>query len=145
MCACGKGGDGLKTCNACKLAKYCNATCQRAQRREHKKECKRRAAELFDGALFKEPQPQGECPICCLPLPILAVEQQYQSCCGKTLCAGCIHEVYKRGGVDSMSCPFCRTSAPTAEGELVERLKKRMEGDDAHATHNLGGHYAGNS
>ena len=23
--ACGKGGDGLKTCNACKLVKYCNA------------------------------------------------------------------------------------------------------------------------
>ena len=44
--ACGEGGDDLKTCTACKMVKYCNATCQKAHRPQHKKECKKRAAEL---------------------------------------------------------------------------------------------------
>ena len=52
--ACGKDGDGLKTCSECKLAKYCNATCQ------HKKECKKRAAALHDEALFKKTLSRAE-------------------------------------------------------------------------------------
>ena len=54
--ACGRGGDGLKTCTACKMVKYCNATCQKAHRPVHMKECKKRAAELRDEALFKKPR-----------------------------------------------------------------------------------------
>ena len=53
--ACGKGGDGLKACTACKLVKYCNASCQRAHWSKHKKACKKRAAEIHDEALFKDP------------------------------------------------------------------------------------------
>ena len=57
--ACGKGDDdGLKACTSCKLVKYCNATCQRAHWKAHKKGCKKRAAELHDKALFKQPPPR---------------------------------------------------------------------------------------
>jgi hypothetical protein len=35
-----------------------------------KKECKLRAAELHDEALFKDPPPKEDCPICFLPMPV---------------------------------------------------------------------------
>ena len=45
---CGKGEESsidLKSCAACKLVKYCCRDCQIAHRPQHKKECKKRAAE----------------------------------------------------------------------------------------------------
>ena len=51
QCAnCGKGEENnksLKTCTACKAVKYCNRECQMAHRKQHKKECKKRAAALL--------------------------------------------------------------------------------------------------
>lgn len=44
--ACGKSGDNLKACMACHLVKYCNRECQNFHRPKHKKECRKRAAEL---------------------------------------------------------------------------------------------------
>ena len=47
--SCGKAelfGIKLKFCTACHLVKYCGVQCQKEHRREHKKACKRRAAEL---------------------------------------------------------------------------------------------------
>ena len=74
LCAnCGKGEESagdLKACTACKMVKYCNRDCQIAHRLQHKKACKKRAAELHDDALFKDPHPREDCPICMLPLPI---------------------------------------------------------------------------
>ena len=138
---CGKGGDGLKTCTACKMVKYCNATCQKAHRPNHKKECKRRAAELHDEALFKQPPPDDECPICLLPLPD-AHETVYHSCCGKKVCHGCILAMIvesKRGGGANV-CAFCRAPKVT-DGEDVERIKKRIELNDAGAFGALAGRY----
>ena len=138
--ACGKGGDGLKICNGCKLVNYCNATCQMAHRPRHKKLCKKRAAELKDEALFKEPPPVEDCPICCLPIPINAgVKEQYQSCCGKILCMGCLYAIEAED--IRMLCPFCRTPGPTSHAELIERLKNRADADDAEAIHVLGCDY----
>ena len=137
--SCGKGGDGLKACNACKLVKYCNATCQRAHWSRHKKECKKRAAELHDEALFKEPLEREECDICMLPMPLRMSEQKYQPCCGKVLCYGCIHAAYTAD--TRQLCPFCRTPHHTSDKEYIERLKKRAEDGDAIAMHNLGGFY----
>ena len=137
--ACDKEGDGLKACTACKLVKYCNSSCQRAHWRKHKKECKKRAAELRDEALFKEPLEREECDICMLTLPIAELHQNYQSCCGKMLCYGCIHAAFIAD--NRRLCPFCRTPAATSEGEVVERTKKRAEGDDAIAIHQLGSYY----
>ena len=134
--ACGKGGDDLKTCNACKMVKYCNATCQKAHRPMHKKECKKRAAELFDEALFKEPPPKDECPICCVSLPLTNAGSIYKVCCGKILCIGCAHGVDQ---VDNRAlCPFCRTPAAKSDEEYNERIKKRVDDHDPIAIHQLG-------
>ena len=63
------GGANLKICKSCMLVKYCNAECQRNHWPTHKKDCKLRAAELHDEALFKDPPPKEDCPICFLPMP----------------------------------------------------------------------------
>ena len=91
VCAnCGKdGGDGLKACTACKMAKYCNRDCQIAHRSKHKKACRKRAAEIRDEALFKHPPPNKDCPICLLRLPSLVSGSTYYPCCGKIICGGC--------------------------------------------------------
>ena len=70
--SCGKEGNSnssdMNTCNKCKSVKYCNAACKKKHRSKHKKACERRVAELHDEALFKDPPPPEECPICELPL-----------------------------------------------------------------------------
>ena len=139
---CGKGeGCDLEKCSACMAVKYCSAACQEAHRPQHKKECKMRAAELYDEALFKQPPLNEDCPICFLTLPSLTTGKKYQSCCGKIICGGCIHAVAKMD--PDAKCPFCRVPpAHTSDEESIERVKKRMEMDDAEAIHNLGCCYA---
>ena len=139
LCAnCGKREESvgdLKACTACKMVKYCNRDCQIAHRPQHKKACKKRATELHDIKLFKQP-PNDECPICMLLLPSLDTGSKYKSCCGKRICSGYIHAVAIRDGGVGL-CPFCRTPTPTLE-EIVEQYKKRAEIDDAEAIRNLG-------
>lgn len=134
--ACGKVGDGLKTCIACKHAKYCNVTCQKAHRPQHKKACKKRAAELHDEALFKQPPPE-ECPVCLLVLPH-ARYTVYQTCCGNTICNGCVCVMQRD---TDFICPFCRAPGITSEGEYIEGLRKRAALNDAEAIQDLGCKY----
>jgi hypothetical protein len=124
---CGKeGGVSLKTCKACMSVRYCNASCQHKHWPKHKIPCKERAAKLRNEALFKDPRPKEDCPICFIPMPILliscislppatmssvpiydfAIEHQelaqmetetYYSCCGKSICDGCIYSFIKSG------------------------------------------------
>ena len=57
--ACGIAGGNdvkLKDCSACKLVKYCGVECQKEHRKMHEKGCKKRAAELRDELLFKQPE-----------------------------------------------------------------------------------------
>ncbi|EJK53443.1 hypothetical protein THAOC_27126, partial [Thalassiosira oceanica] len=77
ICAnCGKTGSvtvKLKNCTACRLVKYCSVDCQRAHRKQHKKACKQRAAELKDEQLYSQghERPEGDfCPLCTLPIPM---------------------------------------------------------------------------
>ena len=142
---CGKGednGDDLKACTACKLVKYCNRDCQIAHRPQHKKACRKRAAELHDEALFKEPPPpHGDCPICFLQLPSMDSGRRYYECCGKTICTGCVHaDVYDNHGneIVEKTCPFCRTPTSTTNMEAIKMLKKRIELGDEHACLMLG-------
>ena len=142
---CGKGEEAsghLKKCGTCEMVKYCNAECQEAHCSQHKQECSVRAAELHDEALFKQPPPREDCPICFLLLPTLVSGRSYQACCGKFICIGCIHAITMTFGNDM--CPFCRTPTPTSDEEmLIEMTRKRMEFNDATAIYNLGSHYAG--
>ena len=138
---CGRGEestDDLKACTACKMVKYCNRDCQIAHRPQHKRECKKRAAELRDVALFKQPPRRGDCEICFLPLPTLHTGMRYQTCCGKVICCGCLHSVVITSGKNI--CPFCRSLAPSVEvGKKQER--KRIELGDAEAISALGTDY----
>ena len=125
------------------MVKYCNRECQIAHWPQHKKECKRRAAELHDEKLFKQP-PTEDCPICFLRLPELQSGSRYQTCCGKTICIGCIHApLYDHLGneVDNKKCPFCRTPTPKSTDDANEREKKRVEKDDPVAIFNMGCYY----
>ena len=143
VCAnCGKE-DANNICNKCKQVRYCNAACKKVHRSKHKKQCERRAAELHDEKLFKQPPPNEDCPICFLRIPRLKTGRRYQSCCGKVICSGCVYApLYDDQGneVDNQKCPFCRTSFPTTD-EGIERLKQRMEVNDPIAIYNTGNYY----
>ena len=140
--SCGKEGGNLNTCNKCKMVKYCNAACKKKHRSKHKKQCEKRVAELHDEALFKERPSQEDCPICFLPLPLDPVQTNFQSCCGKNICMGCIHAMFEeasRRGKKGL-CAFCRVPTLTSE-EAVKQIKKLMEADNADAFYNLAGFY----
>ena len=141
---CGKGeqnsGD-LKACTACKLVKYCNRDCQIAHRPQHKKACKKRAAELHDNKLFKENPPREECPICFLPIPHESETATFYSCCGKSICVGCIYAMDETGGENMKLCPFCKAPPSRSPDDEVERLNKLMAKGNADAFYQLGGDY----
>ena len=104
-------------------------------------ECRRRATELQDEALFKQKPPEYEdCPICLTLMPVLSEDHVYQSCCGKVICIGCIRAV-ERMKEDTNLCPHCRTPASASDKEENERIQKRIEGGDAEAIFNLGARY----
>ena len=95
-----------------------------------------------DEKLFKQPPPQEEdCPLCFLQLPSLWTGYEYQSCCGKVICSGCIHAVGETRTTEIPVCPFCRTPFPITEVEALERQNKRVEADDAYAIFNHGIYY----
>ena len=148
ICAyCGKGeenGKSLKACTACKLVKYCSRECQIAHRPQHKKECKKRAAEIHDEKLFKQPPQPEDCLICMLRLPSLDSGRKYYSCCGKVICSGCAYApVYDDQGniVTEKSCPFCRTPLPTSDEEMTKQDDKRIKLNDSIAIYNRGCDY----
>jgi hypothetical protein len=163
-----EGGVSLKMCKACMLVKYCNANCQKKHWPTHKKDCKLRAAEIRDEALFKDPPPKEECPICFLPMPkkliccislppatILSVPiydfamankglaakdmKGYLPCCGKSICKGCIYS-YRNSG--NHKCPFCNAERMgKTDEEQVAELMKRAEANDAASIYVLANSY----
>ncbi len=146
LCAgCGvKEGDDikLKKC-ACKLVKYCGVKCQREHWQKHKKECKKRMAELRDELLFKQPESnfRGDCPICCLPLSLEKQKSCIMGCCLKVICNGCSYAnpMDVVGGEMFQKCPFCRHPPETQE-ESESNLMKRIEANDPMAMYQMGGY-----
>ena len=166
----GTGGVNLKTCKSCMIVKYCGAACQRNHWPKHKQECKQRAAEIRDEALFKDPPPKEDCSICFIPMPILLISSVtlppatissvpindfaiaheklairlmdvYYPCCGKFICGGCVYSLKKSGNIGT--CPFCNASAigKTAEEGAGKSTMKRVEANDAGAICQLGSLY----
>jgi hypothetical protein len=165
------GGVSLKVCKACMLAKYCSPTCQRSHWPTHKKECKQRAAELHDEALFKDPPAKEECPICFLPMPFNLIccitlppatitsvpvynfmmspnaaalldrqTKEFYSCCGKSVCKGCVYSFCKSGNM--RKCSFCNTEIMSKScEERVQEMMKRVDANDAWAMCVIAGYY----
>jgi TPR repeat protein len=128
-----------------------------------------RAAELRDEALFKDPPPMEDCPICFLPMPLRLIScsslppatitsvpikdfaeaneelakvetERYYECCGKSICGGCIYSCIKSGNIGK--CPFCNFDrADKTDEEAIEQLTKRMEVNDASSIYLLGRFY----
>jgi hypothetical protein len=139
ICAnCGKEGaeDDMNSCNKCDLVQYCNAACKKKHKSKHKKKCEKRAAELFDEALFKE-HPGEECLICMLPLSVYDTHTgiTFHSCCGKEI-------MRKTGGKNMELCPFCKTPNTMSEEEHIKRLNKLMKKGNAGAFNLIAGYYA---
>jgi TPR repeat protein len=66
--------------------------------------------------------------------------EEYYSCCGKSVCRGCIYSFNKSGNMGK--CPFCNAErmGRTDEDE-VEEIRKRVEVNDAGAIYVLGSSY----
>ncbi len=122
-------------CDGCDLVKYCGDECKRAQRLQHEKECKKRAAELRDELLFKQPEGthMGDCPICCLPLQPNPIKSNVMVCCSKVICNGCRHANQMREIEMRLqqSCPFCREALPKNDDGCNKQMMKRVEAGDA--------------
>ncbi len=120
----------LKPCDDCDLVRYCSDDCQRDHISEHEEDCKKRAAELRDELLFKQPESthMGDCPICCLPMPIDPERFISYDCCSKVVCKGCIFANGIR--TKGLSCPFCRKPPPDNNKEIAKRRMKRVKVND---------------
>ena len=108
--------------------------CQKDHRSKHKKACKKRAAELRDEILFKQPENHhfGDCPICCLPLMIEGEENFMATCCSKIICYGCqyANEMREKEGGLEHKCAFCRKPTPKSQESIESNLVKRVEVND---------------
>ncbi len=110
--------------------------CQKDHRPQHKRACKKRAAESRDELLFKQPESShlGDCPICCLPLPLDREKSIIVTCCSKFICNGCFYTNQMREIDQKLStkCPFCRETLPgeTDDEECDKRRMKRVEMND---------------
>ena len=105
--------------------------------------CKKREADLREELLFKQPEKThlGDCPICCLPLPLDETKSGFHDCCGKVICDGCFYANRMRESEAGMepSCVFCGepyTLIPDEEDE--RRMMKRIELNDPVAMCRLG-------
>ena len=142
--SCGIAGiDDVKLvpCNDCDLVRYCGEACRAQHKSEHDEACKKRAAELRDELLFKQPEctHRGDCPICCLPLSLDLKKSTIYNCCSKVICDGCFYanknrEVERRL---QLSCPFCREAVPATE-EADKQNMKRIEANDPVAIYQEG-------
>ncbi len=131
----------LKKC-ACDLVKYCSDGCQELHRPEHEEDCKKRLAELREDKLFRQPDESylGECPICCLPLPLDPDKSKLNSCCCKIICIGCSHANKTREEEHGLEqkCAYCREPLPKIQEEAEKMNMKRAKANDPNAIFKMG-------
>ncbi len=133
----------LKDCDNCDLLKYCRDKYQEIHRLQHKKMRKKRLAELRNKELFEQPDGNhlGECPICCLPLPIDESKSIMMTCCSKLICNGCniANQVREISAGLKYRCVFCREPLPdTQEESFKQGMKRVKENNDPDAMCHMG-------
>ena len=138
----------LKFCDDCDLVKYCRDECQENHREQHDEACKKRKAELHDKQLFTQPDSSylGECPICCLPLPIDGKKSSLMGCCCKVICNGCDYANQKREFEAGLRprCAFCREPVVYSDEECIKQVLERIKKhDDPVAMTQMGNKYLG--
>jgi TPR repeat protein len=88
--------------------------------------------------------------LCCISLPPATIEsvpiydyaianeelakkgmEQYLSCCGKSICDGCMYSLGRTG--NDGKCPFCNSEGSETDEEKVKEIMKRVEVNDAGA------------
>jgi tetratricopeptide (TPR) repeat protein len=131
----------LKKC-ACNLVQYCSVDCQKNHRSQHEKACKKRLAEIRDDKLFTQPDEShlGECPLCCLPLPLEGSKSKMMACCSKIICKGCCYANLLRVAKQGLEqrCVFCRELPPKSMGQAKKLAKKRVKANDPVAIFQMG-------
>ena len=132
----------LVPCDGCDLVHYCSDDCQQDHSSNHEEACKKRAAELRDELLFKQPENthRGDCPICMIPLPLDKQKSILKSCCSKVICKGCSHANIIREDPMRLTflCPFCREPMPETKEDYCKLMKKRIEMNDPVAMYQEG-------
>ena len=133
----------LVPCDGCDLVRYCSDECRENHKSQHEDDCKKRAAELRDELLFKQPESShmGDCPICSLPLPLDVKKSAMYACCSKEICSGCEYADRRREFEASLqnTCPFCREPLPSSDEEGDQQRMKRIEANDPLALRQEGG------
>eukprot|EP00984_Skeletonema_dohrnii_P001265 scaffold393_cov158-Skeletonema_dohrnii-CCMP3373.AAC.6 len=131
-------------CSDYDLVRHCSDACQREHTPQHQQECKKRADQLRDELLFKQPESShlGDCPICMIPLSIDQTKASTWTCCSTVICKGCVYVNGLREREEKLqhSCPFCRKptpTPPTAE-QCDKQTMKRVAANDPVAMNRKG-------
>jgi tetratricopeptide (TPR) repeat protein len=99
-------------------------------------------AQIRDDKLFNQPDGNyhGECPICCLPLPLDPRKSTIKSCCCKLICNGCDYANVLREREKGLEhkCPYCRELSAKSEEVIVQNLMKRVKANDPVALTEVG-------
>ena len=131
----------MKICGACEreLPDGSYIEEQRGMRQSSRR-CEECVATGKQLVLMKKGRTRSEdddCPICQLPLPLVANQSMFKPCCVKIVCNGCDLAARKRGMRD---CPFCRTPVPNGSQALA-MVQKRVDAGDPKAIYFLGEQY----
>jgi len=74
-----------------------------------------------------------------LPMPIDIRFTTFHSCCGQTICNGCIYAMFLSEGKDL--CAFCRMPPPISDEEDMKWKRKLMDNGNGEAFHMFAGYY----
>jgi hypothetical protein len=133
----------LVPCDDCDLVRYCSDECREDHKAEHEEACQKRAAELRDELLFKQPESShmGDCPICTVPLPLDKKKSSQMTCCSLLICKGCIIANMRREKEMRLQhkCPFWREPTPAIREDADKLHMKRVEMNDPVAMGEEGG------
>jgi len=95
-----------------------------------------------DDFLFRQPDESylGNCPICCLPMPLDWSKWCTTSCCFKRYCNGCRYANYLREMEQGLvqRCLFCREPLAKSNEEIKQKTLERVKVNDPVALYAMG-------